>query len=124
MSSNLEIVRAFIEAWSRLDAEELAGFFAEDGIYHNIPAQPVKGKDAICTFIAQFSASWTKTDWEIVTLVEHGDIVVGERVDRTRIGEVSIDLPCCGVFEMVDGKIAVWRDYFDMGTYMKAFAAS
>jgi limonene-1,2-epoxide hydrolase len=124
MSSNLEIVRAFIEAWSRLDAEELAGFFAEDGIYHNILAQPVKGKDAICTFIAQFSASWTKTDWEIVTLVEHGDIVVGERVDRTRIGEVSIDLPCCGVFEMVDGKIAVWRDYFDMGTYMKAFAAS
>ena len=33
-----------------------------------------------------------------------------------------VDLPCCGVFEMQDGKIKVWRDYFDMGTYVQALS--
>ena len=45
-----------------------------------------------------------------------------QRIDRTRLGEKAVDLPCCGVFEMRNGKIQVWRDYFDMGTYMKALA--
>jgi limonene-1,2-epoxide hydrolase len=31
-----------------------------------------------------------------------------------------VDLPCAGVFEMQGGKIKVWRDYFDLGTYVKA----
>jgi limonene-1,2-epoxide hydrolase len=124
MPGNLEIVRDFIEAWSRLDPDELAGYFAEDGVYHNMPAQPVKGRQAIREFIGQFSAGWTGTDWEIVTLVESGDVVIAERVDRTQIGDASVDLACCGVFEMAGGQIAVWRDYFDLGTYMKAFAQS
>lgn len=124
MQSNKEIVRTFIKAWSNLDPDELAEFFAEDGVYHNIPAQPVQGRAAIREFIAQFSGGWTKTDWEIVSLIEDKHVVIAERVDRTNMGEVSIDLPCCGVFEMSEGKIAVWRDYFDMGTYMRAFSQS
>ena len=39
-----------------------------------------------------------------------------------RVSEVKVDLPCCGVFEMEDGKIRVWRDYFDMATFTKPFA--
>jgi limonene-1,2-epoxide hydrolase len=38
------------------------------------------------------------------------------------MGDKSVDLPCCGVFEMTDGKIRVWRDYFDLGTYTRAAA--
>lgn len=30
--SNEAIVREFIEAWSRSDPKELAGYFAEDGV--------------------------------------------------------------------------------------------
>ena len=41
---NEKIVRRFIEAWSRLDADELADYFADDGVYHNMPAGPVAGK--------------------------------------------------------------------------------
>lgn len=33
------------------------------------------------------------------------------------VGEKGVDLPCLGVFEMEDGKIKVWRDYFDMATF-------
>ena len=45
-----------------------------------------------------------------------------ERLDRTKLGDKSVDLPCFGIFEMEDGKIKVWRDYFDIGTYMNALA--
>ncbi len=37
---NEKIIREFIEAWSRLDAEELSGYFTEDGVYHNMPSGP------------------------------------------------------------------------------------
>lgn len=121
MADNVQIIRDFIAAWSRLDAGELAGYFAEDGIYHNMPFKPVSGRAAVREFIATFIKDWTSTEWEILTIVQAGHKVIAERMDRTSAGDVSIDLPCCGVFEMEDGKIKIWRDYFDMATYMEPF---
>lgn len=123
MSTNAEAVRQFIAAWSRLDVEELLGYFAPEGTYHNMPITPVSGHQALRPFITGFIAGWAETNWEVLHLVEHGDVVIAERVDRTvtRDGK-QVDLPCCGVFEMEQGKIKVWRDYFDMGSYMKALA--
>ena len=120
MADNAAVIREFMAAWSRLDAEELAGYFTDDGVYHNIPAQPVAGREAVQQFIAAFSATWTETVWDIHTLIADGDVVVCERTDRTKTTQGDVDLPCVGVFEMRDGKIAVWRDYFDLSTYMNA----
>ncbi len=122
MADNEGIIRNFIEAWSRLDPPELASYFAEDGVYYNIPAQPVAGRENVEKMIAGFTAAWTETDWEIVNVVAAGDLVVAERVDRTRAGDKSVDLPCVGVFELENGKIKIWRDYFDMGTYVKSMS--
>jgi len=119
MSRNKTIIREFIKAWSKLDAKELASYFTDDGIYHNMPIQPVQGRDNIESFIAGFLANWTATTWEIVSIIADGDFVVAERVDKTKVGEKSVDLPCVGVFELEDGKIKLWRDYFDLDTYMK-----
>lgn len=118
--SNESIVREFLEAWSRLDPKELAGYFAEDGVYHNMPMAPVQGRENVEKLIAGFSASWTQTCWEIRHLLGRGDVVIAERVDRTKIGDKSVELPCAGVFELQDGKIKSWRDYFDLATYTRA----
>lgn len=124
MADNEKRVRAFVEAWSRLDAEELVDYFAADGTYHNMMLEPVTGHENLRQFIGGFLSNWSESDWEIVNLVSSGDLVVAERVDRTRIGERSVALPCVGVFEMENGKIKVWRDYFDMATYTTAFEES
>ena len=123
MGENARIVRDFIAAWSRLDAAELAAFFTEDGVYHNMPARPVAGRAAVQAFIAGFLKDWTATEWDVLNLVEAGDVVIAERLDRTRVGDRPVDLPCCGVFEMSGGKIKVWRDYFDLATYTRALGA-
>lgn len=122
MKTNEAVIRDFIAAWSRLNTEELVGYFCEDGVYHNMPIEPVAGHAALRTFIGAFIADWERTDWEILNLLADGNLVMVERVDRTIAAGNTVDLPCLGLFEMKDGKIALWRDYFDMGTYVKGLS--
>lgn len=120
MSDNVDTIRSFCAAWSRLDADELAGYFTDDGTYHNMPAQPVTGRDNVRAFIAGFLATWQETDWEILNIMGEGNIVIAERLDKTRTTQGNVDLPCVGVFELADGKIKLWRDYFDLNTFLSA----
>jgi limonene-1,2-epoxide hydrolase len=122
MTDNEKIVREFIAAWSDLNVDELVAYFTEDGVYHNMPTQPVSGHDDLRNFIAGFVSNWEKTDWEILNLLAAGDLVMVERVDRTVAAGKTVELPCFGIFEMKEGKIAVWRDYFDMSTYVSGLS--
>jgi len=122
MSDNVQTIKDFIAAWSNLDSDELVGYFSEDGIYYNMPTQPVQGKEQLKQFIGSFISNWTKTNWDTLNIIGKGDVVIAERLDRTEVGDIKVDLPCCGVFEMEEGKIKVWRDYFDMGTYTRPFS--
>jgi len=119
MHENERIVRDFIAAWSRLDPHELASYFTEDGVYHNMPMGPVTGRENVEALIRGFIASWTETTWDLLRIACSGDVVFAERLDRTRAGERSVELPCTGVFELESGKIKAWRDYFDLGTYQR-----
>ena len=122
MSENIKIIKDFVAAWSNLDADELVGYFSEEGIYYNMTDQPVLGHEKLKLFIEGFINKWTKTTWEILNIIDEGNVVIVERLDRTEVGDIKVDLPCCGVFEMEEGKIKIWRDYFDMSTYTKPFS--
>jgi limonene-1,2-epoxide hydrolase len=124
MRTNEEIVRDFIAAWSRLDVDEIVEFFTPDGTYHNMMNKPISGRENVRKFIGGFIKDWTQTSWDVLNIVSKGDIVMVERLDKTRLGAKSVDLPCCGVFELTDGKIKLWRDYFDLATYTRAFVAA
>lgn len=119
MTWNEIVVRNFIAAWLRLDADELADFFCEDGVYHNMPTRPAQGRANVRALIRGFISSWTETEWEIRNLLCADNLVVVERIDRTKAGARSVDLPCTGVFELEEGKIKRWRDYFDLATYQR-----
>jgi limonene-1,2-epoxide hydrolase len=122
MESPTEIVSEFCAAWSRLDIEELMAYFTDDAVYHNMPGPPAKGSDAVRATIAGFLKGWQKTEWEVLNLAADGNVVLAERVDRTDAGGKHVDLPVVGVFEVRDGKIAAWRDYFDLATYTRAMS--
>jgi len=122
MSDNARIVRDFIETWPSLDVERIVAFFTDDGVYHNMPIAPIAGRDALRAFIGAFLKDWTKTNWDVLNIVAAGDVVIAERVDHIHVGDKSVDLPCCGVFELENGKIKAWRDYFDLATYSKGLS--
>jgi limonene-1,2-epoxide hydrolase len=122
MHDNENLIREFVAAWSQLDPTQLADYFTEDGCYYNMPFQPVRGRKAIEKFITEFAKTWTETTWDIIQMSSSGDIVFCERLDRTKSQLGNVDLPCVGVFEMRDGKIHEWRDYFDANTYSRAMS--
>lgn len=118
--TNEQIIREFVDSWSELNADKLVGYFSDDGTYHNMPTQPVKGHKNLQKFIAGFISNWSKTEWEIINLIAKDNIVMVERIDRTIVNGKEVNLPCFGIFEMKDGKIVEWRDYFDLATYTNA----
>jgi limonene-1,2-epoxide hydrolase len=112
-TKNEALVRAFLEAWERLDPDELVDYFTADAVYHNMPRFPVTGTDAIRGLLALILAGHDAMRFDILTVVAAGDLVVTERVDHLWAGEVHIALPVMGIFELRAGRIAAWREYFD-----------
>ena len=58
----------------------------------------------------------------MVNLAVDGDVVLTERVDVLRKGGFVAEFWVCGTFEVREGRIVVWRDYFDFVNVSLAFA--
>ena len=69
-------------------------------------------------------ASAESSEWVVHREVASDDLVMNERTDRFLVNGNWIELPVAGVFELRDGRIALWRDYFDLETIMKQMAPS
>lgn len=117
---NEELIRQFCAAFGRRDVDELVGFFAADAVYHNIPLAPATGPDAIRGILELFVPGSPEIEFEIVHLASHGPVVFTERIDHMTFNGNPVRLPVAGVFEVEDGKIRAWRDYFDMQMLMGA----
>lgn len=124
MADNKELVREFCRAFSRRDTDEILGFFTDDAVYHNMPMPPVRGKAAIRTVLDMFLKPAESVEFIVLHMAADGDTVLTERLDRFVMGGKTVELPVAGVFEVQGGKIAAWRDYFDMATWTRQTAAS
>ena len=118
-----DLITEFCTKWSTPDPDELAAYFTEDGVYHNMPMAAVQGREAIKEFIAGFLGGLDGIDFQVHRQVSDGDLVINERTDvMRRQGGEPIRLPVTGVFEIENGQIKAWRDYFDMATVTKALS--
>ena len=122
MESPIEVVRRFCAAWSDdLGAIELAAFFTDDAVYHNIPQAPVTGREAIAGLIDSFirpgPPGIESIEFRVINIAANGPVVMTERVDVFRVADKSFELQVMGTFEITDGKINAWRDYFDMNQF-------
>jgi limonene-1,2-epoxide hydrolase len=113
-----DVVRRFCAAWSDGDLDALLAFFADDAVYHNIPIAPVAGRDAIRETIAGFTPGVDKIEFRVRNLAADGEVVLTERVDVFVTPGVTIELPVMGTFEVADGRITAWRDYFDLNQFL------
>ncbi len=113
-----QIVRDFCAAWDRGDVDAIVDAFTDDAVYHNIPMDPCVGKDAIRGFVSvMFTAMASSVKFEILNQVVSGNIVMNERVDTISMTDNEVALRLMGVFETRGGRIAAWRDYFDMSAF-------
>lgn len=119
MADAKQVVLDFCAAWAARDQQRILDAFTDDGVYHNMPMQPAVGKDAIKGLLGMILAPASDVKFEITHMAADGDVVLTERVDTFVMGGKTVTLPVMGAFEVRNGKIAAWRDYFDLATWTK-----
>ena len=122
--SPLETVNTFMAAAAKRDYAAALPLLADDVEDHNMPIEPVHGRDAVKEQLEFLLAQTTDSEWVVHREVAAGDTVMNERTDRFLVDGAWIDLPVAGVFVVRDGRIAVWHDYFDLQTVMVALGGS
>lgn len=124
MPTNQDHVLAFIALWNRRDLDGILAAMAPDCVYHNIPWAPLVGHDAIREGLSLFVADASAIDWQMVHIAQGADgAVLTERLDRFLLGEKWLEIPVMGVFELRDGLVTHWRDYFDSAQFQAAMDA-
>jgi limonene-1,2-epoxide hydrolase len=92
----------------------IAFFDPADCVFHNVPWDPLVGIQAIRGFLENMVNSSSETDWQVHNIAEADTgAVLTERTDRFRFLGKPMEVPVMGTFELRDGKITAWRDYFD-----------
>jgi limonene-1,2-epoxide hydrolase len=122
MAANCEnVVSDLFAAWTRLNIDEIMGHFTEDAVWDNVPMSPAKGKAAIREMTNGFLKDTSTFTAKILKSAHDGNVVFNERVDSIVMKNgKKADIPVAGMFEITDdGKIKVWRDYFDLASFTK-----
>jgi limonene-1,2-epoxide hydrolase len=114
---SVALIQRFLDACVRADPDEFADYFTLNAVWWNAPWQPVNGREAIRETLRQGKETMTALPWEILHIVAHGDVVLTERVDNFVVGTTRVRVPCMGIFELWEGKITAWRDYWDLGQF-------
>jgi limonene-1,2-epoxide hydrolase len=116
--SNIAVVKRLCEHWPWLTREEFHKLLAPRCDYRNIP---IKGDQHIGPDDAHDMLSRMRERWdirlEVLNLTANGDVVLTERLEhfKDKKGEREpCELPVMGAFELENGKIIAWRDYFEL----------
>jgi len=115
------VVDTFIEAFEQLDYDVACALIADDCKYTNMPAGmgTVTGPAGVRAVLEPFFSPTLENEFKVIRCIADGRTVINERLDRHRLADKWVELPVVGVFEVTDGKITLWRDYFDLATLMK-----
>ncbi len=126
-ASPASVVSAFIATVESFDLEGALAFLADDVEYDNVPMGKMHGIDQVRAGLGPFVGRFDEIDWPVSRMSSSGTVEEGtvftERVDRFRAGDTWLELPVCGVFEVRDGRITLWRDYFDLATFTNAVSS-
>lgn len=118
------VVRQFMKLMEPLNYDEALKLVSEDIAYSNPPPLgTVRGPAGIRAVLEPFFSPTLENEFKIVREAVSGHIVFLERLDRHRLADKWVELPVTGVFEVHDGRITYWRDYFDVATIMQHWPA-
>ncbi len=111
-----QTIEACIAAINANDKDRILSFFDADSVFDNVPMGAVQGPDAIWQVFATIHDKASAVNWEIHRLEQAASgTVYSERSDRYLLDGQWAEFRCAGIHEVGDnGKIRLWRDYFDL----------
>jgi len=112
-----DAVRKICENWATMSLEEFREVMTEDCDYRNIPIDGDRhiGPEAAHAVLSTMGVKWN-VDLTVINLVGDDKVVLTERTEHFARKDASrepFELPVMGVFELRDGRVAGWRDYFE-----------
>jgi limonene-1,2-epoxide hydrolase len=119
MGAARDTVDAMMAAMAVKDYDTACRYIADSCEYTNIPMMTVTGPEGARALLEPFFAPTLENEFIVLRAAEVGNLLFLERLDRHRLADKWVELPVNGVFEVVDGKVTVWRDYFDLATIMQ-----
>ncbi len=122
VTSPQEVVLAFCAAMEALDVDRALTYAAPEIVYQNVPLPPAKGIRAFERQVRTMTKYGTGFEARMHNIAANGPIVLTERTDVLKVGAWEASFWVCGTFEVHDGKIVLWRDYFDWTTFLAASA--
>ncbi|MCV7065909.1 nuclear transport factor 2 family protein [Mycolicibacterium farcinogenes] len=122
--STESVVRGFMAAWPRWQADELATFLADGAAWVDGHNEPCIGIDAIKARLETIGRLLPGPTAEVRHLIAHEGTVMVERVDVIRLKGTTFNVEVTGVFDIDgNGRIARWRDYYDSRTLHESVVA-
>lgn len=106
-----ELVKRWVSAFNRGDADAMADFYAEDAVNHQVIREPLVGRDAIRDMFAQEFGRATMV-CQIENIFQDGPWAILEWTDPK-------GLRGCGFFKIVDDRIVFQRGYFDELSFLR-----
>jgi len=111
-------VTALIRANEARDVDAVLALLTDDVAYENVPMSVLNGHDEVRSMLGPFLSGAERVEWEVLEQIEQGDVVMNERVDRFWLpGDQKIELRVAGLFKVSNGKVEIWRDYFDLAAF-------
>jgi limonene-1,2-epoxide hydrolase len=102
------------------DIDAAAGLLAVDVEYENKGLPTVHGREHVRRLLQALNWGGTEVEFYVHTISADGSSVLTERTDVLKWGPLRVQLWVCGRFDVQDGQIVKWRDYFDYLTVLVA----
>ena len=116
---NAHTVEILLNSLQAQDADGAGAVLDDNLIYQNVGFPTIRGR---ARAMKLFRAMEGRAGFEVKIhrIAVNGSSVLTERTDVLQFGRVRLQFWVCGVFEVHDGRITLWRDYFDMWDMTKA----
>jgi limonene-1,2-epoxide hydrolase len=108
----IDVVQRFLGALAEGDTEMAVSLVGDDLVYANVSLPTIRGKHRFATAVA-FYCRHMGFEVRVHAIAANGPVVLTERTDQLILGPLRLEIWVCGTFEVVDGQIVTWRDYFD-----------
>jgi limonene-1,2-epoxide hydrolase len=118
-TTNALVVERFLKALQSQDFDTADALLADDLVYENVGFPTLRGGRRVAKLFRGMEGRMG-FEVEFHRNVEEGGTVLNERTDVIVLGPVRVQFWVCGVFEVHDGRITLWRDYFDLYDIAKA----
>jgi limonene-1,2-epoxide hydrolase len=116
------VVKRFLELLEANDVDVAVELLAIDVRYENVGLPTVHGRERVRgLFRAMTRVPGAGFEAYVHTISADGSTVMTERTDVLKFGRLVIQLWVCGRFDVHDGQITLWRDYFDQLTFVLGF---